>query len=51
MVIRSKFKEPIVQKMSKWVWHGLMWPMWEVRGGGSLSFLISYLFLSSALEC
>ena len=19
--------------MPKWTWHGLMWPMWEVRGG------------------
>ena len=22
--------------MPKLAWHGLMWPMWEVRGGGSL---------------
>ena len=32
--------------MPKWAWHGLMWPMWEDRGGGSLPFLILCLFLS-----
>ena len=28
-----------------------MWPMWEVKGGGSLPFLIPYLFSNSTLEC
>ena len=32
-MIRKKFEEPIVLKMPKWASHGLMWPMWEVRGG------------------
>ena len=27
--------------MPKLAWHGLRWPMWEVRGGGSLSFICS----------
>ena len=30
--------------MPKWAMHGLMWPMWEVRGGGSLPFLIPCLY-------
>ena len=46
LMIRKKFEEPIVLKMAK-----LTWPMWEVRGGGSLSFIIPCLFLSCALEC
>ena len=29
--------------MPKLVWHGLMWSMWEVRGGGFLSFHHSLL--------
>ena len=29
--------------MLKWAWHGLMWPMWEVRGGGFLPFHYSLL--------
>ena len=29
--------------MPKWAWHGLMWPMWEVRGGGSFPFNYSLL--------
>ena len=40
LMIRKKFEEPIVLKMAKLTWHGLMWPMWEVRGGGSLSFIV-----------
>ena len=24
--------------MPNLAWHGLMWPMWEIRGGGSLPF-------------
>ena len=31
--------------MPKLAWHGLMWPMWEVRGGGSLPFNIHYSLL------
>ena len=33
LVIRKKFEKPIVLKMPKWAWHGLMWSMWEVRAG------------------
>ena len=29
--------------MSKLAWHGLMWPMWVVRGGGSLPLFHSLL--------
>ena len=29
--------------MPKLAWHGLMWPMWEVRGGGSLPLHYSLL--------
>ena len=39
-MIRKKFEELIVLKMPRWAWHRLMWPMWEVRGGGSLPFII-----------
>ena len=51
LVIRKKYEEPIVLKMPKWAWHGLMWLMWEVRGGGSLPFMIPCLFLSGVLVC
>ena len=51
LVIRKKFEKPIVLKMPKWAWHGLMWPMWKVRGGGSLLLIIPCLFLSCTLEC
>ena len=34
-MIRKKFEEPTVLKMPKLAWHGLMWPMWEVRSGFS----------------
>ena len=39
-MIKKKFEEPIVLKMPKWAWHGLMWPMWEVRSEGSLPLII-----------
>ena len=29
--------------MPKLAWHGLMWPMWEVKGRGSLPFDYSLL--------
>ena len=29
--------------MPKWAWHGLMWPIWEIRGGGS--FFLHYSLL------
>ena len=28
--------------MPKLAWHGLMWPMWKVRGKGSLPFIIPW---------
>ena len=38
--------------MLKWVWHGLMWPMWEVRGGvpSPSSFLACFEWCARVLE-
>ena len=38
--------------MSKWAWHGLMWPMCEVRGGdpSPSSFLACFEWCAGVLE-
>ena len=49
-MIRKKFEEPIVLKMPKWAWHGLMWSIWKVRGGGSLPFHYSLFVFELCAE-
>ena len=36
--------------MPKLAWYGLMWPMWEVRGGGSLPLHDSLLVFELCAE-